>query len=377
MAPTGPPAGGRDTERMEIAVEDPAQADIRQLLEAHLADMRAVSPPGSVHALEIEELRRPDITFWAARLDQELLGCGALLELSPAEGVETIVAEARRRGYEWLNLETGSQGFFAPAHRLYARHGFAVCGPFGSYGDDPNSTFMSRHLQQTKESARLPGMADATTTPGLAEGMRAMLALRARQLERGATALGWKVGFNAPAVQAIFGLDGPVIGYLTSRTLVPDGATVDLANWVNPALEVEVAARMGPDGRLDVIAPALELVDLDLPFDDLEPILAQGLFHRGVVLGPEAPPALCAGLEVVVSDLDLGTELATAALDEDPAHALEVTGQFLTQHGAALEPGQWVITGAIGSVVPLRPGLRLRVDFGRLGTLSMSCQSAP
>jgi 2-keto-4-pentenoate hydratase len=202
--------------------------------------------------------------------------------------------------------------------------------------------------------------------------MRAMLALRNRHLEQGATALGWKVGFNAPAVQAMFGLDGPVVGYLTSRTLVPDGATVDLASWVSPALEVEVAARVGPDGRLDVIAPALELVDLDLPFDDLEPILAQGIFHRGVVLGSEAPHALCAGLEVVVIDIDLGTELASASLAEDPAHMLEVTSRFLTQHGAALEPGQWVITGTIGPVMPLRPGLRLRVDFGRLGSLSVA-----
>jgi 2-keto-4-pentenoate hydratase len=214
------------------------------------------------------------------------------------------------------------------------------------------------------------------TTPGLAEGMRAMLAMRARQLEEGATALGWKVGFNAPAVQAMFGLDGPVVGYLTNRTLVPDGATVDLASWVNPALEVEVAVRVGPDGNLDVIAPALELVDLDLPFDDLEPILAQGLFHRGVVLGSEAPLALCAGLEVAVIDIDLGTELASAALAEDPAHTLEVTSRFLTQQGASLEPGQWVITGTIGPVVPLRPDLRLRVDFGRLGTLSLSCRPA-
>jgi putative acetyltransferase len=155
---------------VEVAIEDPAQAEIRQLLEAHLVDMRAASPPGSVHALEIEELRRPDITFWAARLHQELLGCGALLELSPTEGevkamrtapsvrgqgvgatvLETIVAEAIRRGYQRLSLETGSQDFFAPAHRLYARHGFSVCGPFGPYRDDPNSTFMTRPLHQTR-----------------------------------------------------------------------------------------------------------------------------------------------------------------------------------------------------------------------------------
>jgi putative acetyltransferase len=162
--------GRRDTNWVEIAIEDPAQADVRQLLEAHLVDMRAVSPPGSIHALEIEELRRPDISFWAARRQGELLGCGALLELSPSKGeikamrtapaargqgvgtavLESIVAEALRRGYQRLSLETGSQDYFAPARRLYAGHGFAVCGPFGSYRDDPNSTFMSRHLPPTR-----------------------------------------------------------------------------------------------------------------------------------------------------------------------------------------------------------------------------------
>jgi putative acetyltransferase len=149
-----------------IVIEDPATPDVRALLEEHLVDMHAASPPESVHALDLDGLRVPSVTFWTARVGPRLLGCGALLELSETEGeiksmrttsverrrgvatavLETIETEARRRRYERLSLETGSQDFFEPARRLYARHGFIECGPFGSYVADPNSVFMTREL---------------------------------------------------------------------------------------------------------------------------------------------------------------------------------------------------------------------------------------
>jgi putative acetyltransferase len=151
-----------------IAVEDPAVADVRALLEEHLADMYSVSPPESVHALDLERLRVPAVTFWTVRENGTLLGCGALYEQSPGEGeiksmrtarparrrgvaravLETIIEEARCRGYERLNLETGSQDFFAPARELYSRRGFTECGPFGAYTLDPNSVFMTLPLAQ-------------------------------------------------------------------------------------------------------------------------------------------------------------------------------------------------------------------------------------
>jgi putative acetyltransferase len=151
---------------VQIAIDDPARADVSALLAEHLADMHATSPPESVHALDVSALQAPAVTFWTARRDGVLLGCGALKELDPAHGevksmrttsaargtgVGTalllhLLAEARTRGYTRLSLETGTQDYFAPAHRLYLRHGFASCGPFGDYTDDPNSAYFTLTL---------------------------------------------------------------------------------------------------------------------------------------------------------------------------------------------------------------------------------------
>lgn len=161
---------------MNIAPDSPARDDVRRLLDEHLADMFATSPADSVHALDHSALLAPSVTFWTARDEAgTLLGCGALSELdgagdipgagprhgeiksmrtaAPARGkgvasalLDTVLAEARRRGYARVSLETGSQDFFAPARRLYTRHGFAECGPFGSYTLDPNSVFMTLDL---------------------------------------------------------------------------------------------------------------------------------------------------------------------------------------------------------------------------------------
>jgi putative acetyltransferase len=136
------------------------------LLEAHLREMIRITPPGSVHALDLEGLRRPEMTVWGAWDGAALLGCGALKEIAPDHGeiksmhtgaahrgrgvgqalLEHIVAEARRRGYTRLSLETGSTAAFAAAQGLYRRNGFAECGPFGSYRPDPHSLFLTRAL---------------------------------------------------------------------------------------------------------------------------------------------------------------------------------------------------------------------------------------
>ena len=149
---------------LRIERDDPARPEVRVLLEAHLRDMVLTSPPESRHALDVEGLRADDVTFWSVLAGEVVVGCGALREIEPGHGevksmrtVEThrglgiaarmvvhVIDEARDRGLERLSLETGSQAFFAPARRLYARHGFEECGPFGSYAMDPNSVFMTR-----------------------------------------------------------------------------------------------------------------------------------------------------------------------------------------------------------------------------------------
>ena len=149
-----------------IRIDDLAGPQIRALLEEHLRNMHELSPPSSVHALDLDALRKPDVTFWSAWSQGELLGCGALKELDRAHGeiksmrtattrrrtgvgramIEHIVAEARARAYARLSLETGSMEAFAPARRLYGRFGFEYCATFADYVEDPNSVFMTRVL---------------------------------------------------------------------------------------------------------------------------------------------------------------------------------------------------------------------------------------
>lgn len=151
---------------MNIRVDDLSGAKVQALLAAHLAGMRDHSPPESVHALDLDGLRAPDITFWSAWDGETLLGCAALKELDPGQGeiksmrtaeehlgkgvastlLEHILRVARERGYARLNLETGSGPAFEPAHALYLKYGFEFCGPFGDYTNDPFSRFMTRQL---------------------------------------------------------------------------------------------------------------------------------------------------------------------------------------------------------------------------------------
>jgi putative acetyltransferase len=151
---------------MDIHLDDLRGPEIHALLQEHLESMHLYSPPESIHALDLEALRRPEITFWSAWEDGQLLGCGALQELDAHHGeiksmrtaaahrrkgvaaalLAHIIAEARRRGYTRLSLETGSHDAFAPARKLYAAFGFEPCEPFAVYVLDPYSVFMTREL---------------------------------------------------------------------------------------------------------------------------------------------------------------------------------------------------------------------------------------
>lgn len=151
---------------MDIRIDDLTRPAVHALLNEHLAHMHSITPAESVHALPIDELRKPDVTFWCAWEGDELLGCGALKELTPRHGevksmrtvrahlrkgvaraiLVRIIDEAKRRSYERLSLETGSMVEFQAAVRLYSSFGFTSCPPFGEYAEDPNSLFMTRTL---------------------------------------------------------------------------------------------------------------------------------------------------------------------------------------------------------------------------------------
>jgi 2-oxo-hept-3-ene-1,7-dioate hydratase len=212
-------------------------------------------------------------------------------------------------------------------------------------------------------------------------GMRAQLARRDGELADGAHQVGWKIGFNTAAIQQALGLSDPVVGYLLDRGVTADGATVSLAGWTAPAVEVEVAVRVGDDGDVGGLAPALELVDLGISFDDIEPVLANNICQRGVVFGDEVP-----GVDpwAVVANVardrtagagdgaDPGQLVAEGGrISQDPAATVDFVRSFLAAHGSTLEPGHRIIAGSIVPPIPVAPGDSLHVDFGPLGRLSV------
>lgn len=152
---------------MKILADELQHPAVRALIREHLDSMYEQSPPESVHALGVDALRGPDLTFWCAWDGDLLLGCGALKELDPAHGeiksmrtpnalrrrgagraiLAHIVDVAKQRGYTRLSLETGSMDEFIPARRLYESVGFTYCGPFADYADDPYSSFMTLALR--------------------------------------------------------------------------------------------------------------------------------------------------------------------------------------------------------------------------------------
>lgn len=161
---------------MDIRIDDLSDPRIESFLDEHVQEMKSVSPPESKHALDIDSLRKPGITFWSAWLKEELVGCGALKELDPSHAeiksmrvssihrgnrlasklLSHMLAEAKSRGYEKLSLETGSMAFFRPARKLYEKFGFQYCEPFSDYEKDPNSVFLSLDIGKAHAAQPAP-----------------------------------------------------------------------------------------------------------------------------------------------------------------------------------------------------------------------------
>jgi putative acetyltransferase len=159
--------------QLHIRLDDLSDPRIAKFMEEHLQDMRATSPPESVHALDMDQLRQPEIRFWTAWLADatvpspgQLVATGALKHLDAEHAelksmrtaatvrgkgmgravLEHLLGQAVDLGYQRISLETGSQPFFEPAYQLYLRYGFTDCAPFGHYVLDPHSRFMTRQL---------------------------------------------------------------------------------------------------------------------------------------------------------------------------------------------------------------------------------------
>lgn len=154
------------SERFRIIRDDLTGSAITDLLAFHLQEMHRWSPACKVHAMPVERLREPDVSFYSAWAGAKLAACGALKELGAQRGelksmraapefrgqgagqaiLVYLIERAQDRGYEWLGLETGNAEPFIPAHKLYAKFGFRECPPFGDYVPDGFSLCMEMPL---------------------------------------------------------------------------------------------------------------------------------------------------------------------------------------------------------------------------------------
>ncbi len=179
------------------------------------------------------------------------------------------------------------------------------------------------------------------------------------------TQLGWKVGFGAPAAQERLGLDMPLVAPLPASGLLDTGAVVPVGGWTQPVIEFEVAIWIGRG-----LGAAIELADVEFPPDDVEQILAAGIYHRHVVLGPPRAPTLAGAAARIMRD---GEELAaTGDLTALTGRHDWILDAVRTSSGRDLRTGEVVIAGAVVAPLPIAPGERWHFDLGPLGSLSVA-----
>ena len=141
-----------------------------------------------------------------------------------------------------------------------------------------------------------------------------------------------------------------------------------------PAVEPEIAVHIGDDGAIAGLGPALEVIDVNMPFEDLELILEHNVFHRAVVLGPMT--AGLAGVQGLGARFlrdgreERAIDVAATAMDLDEVVAL-VAG-YLSAVGQSLRPGDVIIAGALVTALPAAPGERFELQVDRLGAVELS-----
>ena len=202
-------------------------------------------------------------------------------------------------------------------------------------------------------------------------GTQALLTRRREILAQGAEPVGWKVGFNVPATQERLGIDGAVAGFLTTDTLLEDGATWSIEDDGEVIVESEVGLELGPDGRsIAALFPALELADqpdLDL---EIEQILAGNVFHRAVAFGPRVETREPGAARILVN----GEEQHTVPADETVERLeamVEAVARRLGDADEELRPGDRIITGIIAPPHEAKPGDTVRLELEALGGVEL------
>jgi 2-keto-4-pentenoate hydratase len=217
--------------------------------------------------------------------------------------------------------------------------------------------------------------------------MASQLRIRSHLLGEGARALGWKAGFGSADAMARFSTDGPLVGFLTDRSLVESGASCSLEGWTNPLLEIEVAShivdavprhrdREGVEARIGGLGVAIEIVDVDTPALDVETILSGNIYHRKVILGPAHPCRLGGSARGLTAHLILNGATVGEATDVESLSGavVDVVGHVrdvVTRSGASLQSGEVVICGAIVAPIRVHAGDLVEATIDPLGTLSV------
>lgn len=223
-------------------------------------------------------------------------------------------------------------------------------------------------------------MAAREIDPRVLSGLERQLAGWRDTIARGNERLGWKIGLNPPEVMEKLGIPDPVIGFLTTATRIEPGSTRPVDDLEKPLIEPEVCVRLRrpveggaqPDEALAAIqslGPAIELVDIPSPPDDVEEAVAVNVFHRGVVLGPHREDAAVDGVEAAVRVN--GEERQSAPAKVDLAATIGLVADLLDAAGELLEAGDVIICGSLTPPVPVVAGDEVSVDLGVLGQVEL------
>ena len=202
--------------------------------------------------------------------------------------------------------------------------------------------------------------------PRVLAGTQRQLESWRTELAGGAKRVGWKIAFNGEGVQQRVGISAPVVGYMTSNTLLKYGARISVAGARNMLLEPEIAIEIGPTLEPAALGAALEVVDVDTPVDDLEAVVASNLFHRGVLFAGSRPGARPPAEAVVLVN---GEERERAEIQFDEWETVGVVAQTLAAAGETLQPGDQIIAGSLTTPIEVAAGDSVGVQIGPLGFL--------
>jgi 2-keto-4-pentenoate hydratase len=217
--------------------------------------------------------------------------------------------------------------------------------------------------------------------PDLRDGMQRMLSYRSEFLDRGDSAIGWKLGFGAPTWLEKFGLAGPLVGFLPRSTRHDPGAEVSCEGWVNPVAEPEIAVHLGRDvddpsrasGAIFGLGAAIELADVDSLPEEIGEVLAGNIFHRALILGEPQAGVTVAGMRARIQKD--GAQVADTtdleSLTGELASILGHASALLEAAGERLRAGDVVIMGSVIPPVPIEPGDEVSFELAPLDPISV------